>query len=104
MATQSTTYPPPQNDADKNVAGNAVDRDITTCMRAAVIGSSSSYVYNTVWWRVDLGGVYSIYSVKILFKNYGGYGIFLPFGLKRFIKERMYIGRLFKDSKWFIDN
>ena len=30
----------------------------------------------TVWWRVDLGGVYNIYSVNILFKNYDGLGIF----------------------------
>uniref|UniRef100_A0A8W8NYI9 Multiple epidermal growth factor-like domains 10 n=1 Tax=Magallana gigas TaxID=29159 RepID=A0A8W8NYI9_MAGGI len=29
--------------------------------------------YKTTWWKVDLGGVYSIYSVTILFKNYNGY-------------------------------
>lgn len=28
----------------------------------------------TVWWIVDLGGVYSIYSIHIMFKNYPGYG------------------------------
>ncbi|XP_078330683.1 uncharacterized protein LOC144624655 [Crassostrea virginica] len=27
----------------------------------------------TVWWKVDLGGVYNIYSVNILFQNYNGY-------------------------------
>lgn len=26
-----------------------------------------------VWWRVDLGRVYNIYSINILFKNYEGY-------------------------------
>ena len=73
VCTQSYTPPGP---TDAFRAGNAVDRDITTCMRAAAIGSSSSYVYNTVWWRVDLGGVYSIYSVNILFRSYDGYGKF----------------------------
>lgn len=28
----------------------------------------------TVWWKLDLGGVYSIYSIHIMFKNYPGYG------------------------------
>uniref|UniRef100_A0A8W8NPB9 EGF-like domain-containing protein n=1 Tax=Magallana gigas TaxID=29159 RepID=A0A8W8NPB9_MAGGI len=27
-----------------------------------------------VWWKVDLGGVYNIYSINILFKNYDGSG------------------------------
>ena len=52
-----------------------MDRDITTCMRADPIGFNSPY--KKVWWRVDLGGVYNIYSVNILFKNYDGLGIVL---------------------------
>lgn len=72
MATQSTTVIPPPNDPDKYLAGNAVDRNISTCMRTEAIGGNSPY--NTVWWKVDLGGVYNIYSVNILFKNYDGYG------------------------------
>ena len=68
-ATQSTTFPWIY---DLYKAGNAVDRDITTCMRTEVIGPSSTY--KTVWWKVDLGGVYNIYSVNILFKNYEGSG------------------------------
>ena len=55
-------------------AGNAVDRNITTCMRTDAIGESSHD--QTVWWKVDLGGVYNIYSVNIVFKNYEGDGIF----------------------------
>ena len=55
-------------------AGNAVDGNITTCMRTDAIGRTSPD--KTVWWKVDLGGVYKIYSVNIVFKNYGGYGIF----------------------------
>ena len=74
VAIQSTTYPPPPNDADKNIAGNAVDRDKTTCMRTEPIGPTSQD--QTVWWKVDLGGVYSIYNVNILFKNYYGYGMY----------------------------
>ncbi|XP_078329579.1 receptor-type tyrosine-protein phosphatase epsilon-like [Crassostrea virginica] len=71
VATQSTTFPPPPHDANKNIAGNAVDRDITTCMSTELIGPNSPD--QTVWWKVDLGGVYNIYSVNIMFKNYPGY-------------------------------
>ena len=42
-------------------------------MRTESIGQNNPY--KTVWWKVDLGGVYNIYSVNILFKNYDGYGI-----------------------------
>ena len=69
VATQSTTAPGPTY---AFVAGNAVDRNITTCTRAIEIGKNSPK--KTVWWKVDLGGVYNIYSVNILFKNYPGYG------------------------------
>ena len=74
VATQSTTATPPTNDPNRYVAGKAVDRDITTCMTTQPVGPTSPA--KTVWWRVDLGGVYNIYSVNILFKNYLGYGIF----------------------------
>ena len=53
-------------------AGNAVDRNISTCMRTQEIGRNSPE--KTVWWKVDLGGMHNIYSVNILFKNYNGYG------------------------------
>ena len=71
VATQSTTAPSPTYSCR---AGNAVDRDITTCMRTDIIGLNSPD--ETVWWKVDLGGVYSIYSVNILFKNYDGFGMY----------------------------
>ncbi|XP_078330668.1 uncharacterized protein LOC144624644 [Crassostrea virginica] len=70
VASQSTTYAATSSDAFKYVAGNAVDRDLTTCMRAEPIGENSDYYQ--VWWKVDLGAVYNIYSVNILFKNYEG--------------------------------
>ena len=70
-ATQSTTA---LSSTDYFIAGKAVDRDITTCMRTEPIGGTSPY--KTVRWRVDLGEVYNIYSVNILFKNYYGLGIY----------------------------
>ena len=75
VATQSTTAAGPPNAPNTFVASNAVDRDITTCMRTKGIGLTSKYM--TEWWKVDLGGVYNIYSINILFKNYQGYGIVL---------------------------
>ena len=73
VSEQSPKIEPSQIDPNRYVAGNAVDRNVTTCMRTKTIGPNSPY--KTVWWRVDLGGVYNIYSVNILFKNYDGYGI-----------------------------
>ena len=71
-ATQSTTYLGPH---DIYKAGNAVDRNTATCIRTDAIGPNSPD--KTVWWKVDLGGMYNIYSVNILFKNYDGYGMLL---------------------------
>lgn len=53
------------------IARNAVDRNTSTCMRTIVIGQGSPD--NTVWWKVDLGGVSNIYSIGILFKSYENY-------------------------------
>ncbi|XP_078328157.1 uncharacterized protein LOC144623568 [Crassostrea virginica] len=58
-------------DPDLYKASYAVDRNITTCMRTKPIGVNSPE--KTVWWKVDLGGVYNIYSVNILFRNYTEY-------------------------------
>ncbi|XP_078327568.1 uncharacterized protein LOC111113517 isoform X2 [Crassostrea virginica] len=65
-ASQSHTLARPWYGAE-----NAVDGNPATCMRTEAIGPNSPY--QTVWWKVDLGGVYNIYSVNILFKNYDGY-------------------------------
>lgn len=43
-------------------------------MKPHDIGITSEY--KTVWWKVDLGGVYNIYSITILFKRYNGYGMY----------------------------
>lgn len=68
-ATQSTT---PTGGETMYGAGNAVDRNTLTCMRTREIGRNSPN--KSMWWRVDLGGLYSIYSINIIFKNYNGYG------------------------------
>lgn len=51
---------------------NAVDRMVGTCTRTLEIGLTA--YYKTVWWKVDIGGVYNIYRINIQFKNYDGYG------------------------------
>ena len=71
VSTQSTIAVGP---IDVYKAGNAVDRDITTCMRTKPIGLAS--VDKTMWWKVDLVGVYNIYSVNILFRSYDGLGMY----------------------------
>lgn len=53
-------------------ANNAVDRNTRTCTRTQTIGRNS--VFNTVWWKVDLGRLYNIYSIDIIFKSYENYG------------------------------
>lgn len=55
-------------------ASNAVDRNLATCTRTKDIGGRSEYT--TAWWKVDLGGLYRIYSVNILFKSYDGFGVY----------------------------
>lgn len=52
-------------------AQNALDRNVTTCTRTAIIGNTSPD--KNVSWQVDLGGVYNIYSITILFKEYEGH-------------------------------
>lgn len=58
-------------------ATNAVDRNTTTCMRTDAIGIGASAPNNHTWWMVDLGAVYNIYSIDILFKEYGHLGMYV---------------------------
>lgn len=69
-ATQSHTH---RQDLVLFGAYRALDRDEKTCTRADDIGPNSSK--KNVLWRVDLGGVFNIYSINILFRNYDGFGI-----------------------------
>lgn len=64
VITQSKTYDNRQDYDPKN----AVDRNYSTCTRAPPIGLNSPE--KSMWWKVDLGRVYTIYSITIMFKNY----------------------------------
>lgn len=69
QAIQSHTY------AGMYVASFTVDRNTLTCMRAREIGRNSPQ--KTIWWKVDLGRVYKIDNIAILFRNYDGVGMYL---------------------------
>lgn len=69
IATQSKTY------FNYN-ASKAVDGNIETCMKTDAIGVGTGFTDKTIWWKVDLGRVYNIYSIIIQFKNYDGYGLY----------------------------
>lgn len=63
---------------------NVVDGNIIICMKIIEVGIFN--FYNSVWWKVDFGRVYSIYSINILFKNYDGYGMqFCIYGVLIFV-------------------
>lgn len=64
IATQSPIY----RRISEYEANNALDRNITTCMRTQAIGLSSTD--NNMWWKVDLGGLYNVYRITIMFKSY----------------------------------
>lgn len=64
-ATQSSTYP---GQGTINDANNAVDGNKNTCMKTNDISRNS--LIKTVWWKLNLGDVYNILSINILFKNY----------------------------------
>lgn len=64
IATQSPIY---QRNSEYE-ANNALDRNITTCMRTQAIGLSSTD--NSMWWKVDLGGLNNVYRITIMFKSY----------------------------------
>lgn len=70
VATQSSTYP---RYYTLYGASNAVDRNLSTCMRAEEMGRYC--LEKTVWWKVDLGRVHNIYSIDIIFKNYNEFGM-----------------------------
>lgn len=61
-------------------AYSAVDRVRETCTRTYEIGPGSPH--KTVWWKVDLGGVFNIYNINIQFKNYDGHGLYTMFLLQ----------------------
>lgn len=56
-------------------AGNAVDGNTGTCMRTNDIGTAA--LHKATWWKVDLGGVYNIYDINVLFKHYDNLGTYV---------------------------
>lgn len=52
----------------KCVAQNAVDGNITTCMRTEDIGITNKQ-HDETWWYVNLGGVFNLYNIRIQFRN-----------------------------------
>lgn len=72
FASQSPVFPTPSSLSHLYKASNAVDRNTATCMRTDQIGPQSPH--QSTWWKVDLGGVYNIYSIHILFKDYENFG------------------------------
>lgn len=51
---------------------NVVDGNLIICMRICLVGIN---VFESImWWKVDFGRVYNIYSISILFKRYDSYG------------------------------
>lgn len=67
VATQEHTY------LNQKGANYSVDRNYGTCMRTNPIGVTS--LAKSVWWKVDLGEMYNIYAINVLFKDYDSYGM-----------------------------
>lgn len=44
-------------------------------MRTDNIGTAA--LHKATWWKVDLGGVYNIFDINILFKNYDSDGMYV---------------------------
>lgn len=65
VATQMHTY----HHNPQYAARNAVDGNTKTCSNAQQIGLGSPW--KDVWWKVDRGGVYSIYNITLQFKTHG---------------------------------
>lgn len=70
-------------------ASMAIDRDTATCIRTLPIGLNNPE--KKVWWKVDLGEVYNIQSINIVFANYNDYGVFFHIKSMQLCKAVLYI-------------
>lgn len=77
LAFNKTASQSHQTIGQKERANDAVDGNAETCAKTDDIGRNS--LRSKVWWKVDLGKMYSIYSINILFKNYDGYGMYFRY-------------------------
>lgn len=73
FTSQSPVFPSSSSLDHIYKSSNAVDRNTATCMRTDDIGLQSPH--KSTWWKVDLGGEYSIYNIHILFKDYENFGM-----------------------------
>lgn len=64
-------------------AGKAVDGNMSTCMRTDDIGITTTY--SKTWWYVDLGGIYNVYNIRIVFKDYPGYSKYVILVVDTFV-------------------
>lgn len=76
LASQSPMFPS-SSSYHLYEASNAIDRNTATCMRTDGIGIGPSAPSKNTWWKVDLGFMYNIYSIDILFKDYGHLGMYV---------------------------
>lgn len=76
LASQSPNFPT-SSSYHWYEARNAIDRNTDTCMRTDGIGLGVSAPNKHTWWKVDLGAVYNIHSISILFKDYGDFGMYV---------------------------
>lgn len=53
------------------VASTVVDKNIQTCARMEDIGTTTND--RSTWWYVNLGGIYSVYNIRIQYKDYDGF-------------------------------
>lgn len=74
FASQMPAFPSLTN-SQPYEASNAIDRNTATCMRTDAIGIGPSASYKHMWWKVDLGGLYNIFSIDIFFKEYESTGM-----------------------------
>lgn len=89
FASQSQTY------QSTSGASNAVDGNRATCTKQIDIGVNSPD--KTVWWKVDLGDVYNIYSISVTFKTYDGYGMY--FKQCNYVNKRLFELRILASSE-----
>lgn len=82
----------------KEKANDAVDGNPETCSKTNDIGATSPR--STVWWKVDLGRMYDIYSISILFKNYTNFGMNFKYSYLSYIypKKRLHFKTNYKKS------
>ncbi|XP_061170724.1 protein draper-like [Saccostrea echinata] len=95
---QTLSAPLDPQDPTRFISSNAVDRDPSSCTRNYEIGRTSPHT--SVLWRVNLGDIYSIYSIRILFKDYGS--VYEKRQRGRFAGFSIHISNSTDRDNWFL--